>query len=91
MLRLHDFQLHKLSLGERGQFCRGIWNEIRKYRGVRELRFVFAIGRSVSDRNVVMSPDRERKLVIVKLMMLCGFLVRQSLPIRQSDGLAWQG
>jgi hypothetical protein len=37
-----------------------------------------------------MIPDRERRLVM-ELMMLCGFLVRQSLPIRQSDGLAWQG
>jgi hypothetical protein len=68
----------------------GIWNEIRRIED-RIIAICFAVGRSVSDRQVASDDiERERGLVL-ELKLVLVLLMSKSLPISRSEGCLWLG
>jgi hypothetical protein len=72
----------------------GIWNEIRRIED-RIIAICFAVGRSVSDRQVASDDiERERGLVLelkLVLVLVLVLLMSKSLPISRSEGCLWLG
>ncbi len=73
-------------------FCAGIWNAIRSTEGLENNGdSLLSVGRTVLAREIVMISTRKGRWMDDIDDDNVGFLGRQNLPGRQSDGLSWQG